>query len=122
MIENSSAMTGEMLDRDLLSELKMIMPDQLDELVARFELDGTQRLEQMQTAIVQQQGEPLRQAAHTFKGGAGSLGALGLASQLKLMEGCGRESDFSAAQGLFSEINTHFSIVLQALRVWSKEA
>ena len=80
-----------LFDTQLLWELvEVIGADQaiaaIPELITLFTRDAPNYRETILTAILQQDGEPLRQSAHTLKSSSRSLGAAGLGQACETLE------------------------------------
>ena len=92
------------VDRIALNELLDVMGDMYPTLVSTFEADARLRMEKMLEAVSAEDAHALAQVAHTFKGSAGNVCAVGLADALKQVEVCAKAFDFEAAKGLLSRI------------------
>lgn len=68
-------MSDDLLDSELLGELRDIMADDFTRLVEAFIQDGKFRCEAMRAALQAGDGEQLRQLAHSLKGSSSNLGA-----------------------------------------------
>ena len=87
------------LDSATIRELRSIMGEDFPLLVQTFEADSRQRLAALEAAAAAGNAEALRQAAHSFKGSAGNLGAASLAALCQQLESMGKEGDLRDAAG-----------------------
>lgn len=95
------------LDATMLEELALLDPQEgiglARELVGIFFSEAPNRLSRMRSGISEADGRKLSQAAHAMRGGAGGLGAVGLASACARIERQARTGDLA---GLDAEIAT----------------
>ena len=107
-------MGAEVLDAELLAELREIMADDFARLVNAFIEDGKARCQAMQAALEAGDGEQLRQLAHSFKGSSSNLGANGLTALCLTLEEQAL-TDLDAAAQTMQRIEPCFQEVCRAL-------
>ncbi len=79
------------IDTALVEELRDVMDDEFVELVNAFESDTRHRFCLLEQAIAVEDSESLRTTAHSMKGGAMGMGAVGLSRRFRGLELRGRE-------------------------------
>ncbi len=108
-----------LLDIETLDELRLldqVKPGLLDQLIERFEAKRLGQLTALEQALAGQQWSEIKSLAHSLKGGAGSIGLIGLsrlAAQL--------ESDPQALllnPGLLGALTRAMDEGMKALRAW----
>lgn len=102
------------IDRNFLDELQEVMGDDLDELLAVFANNAILQFDLMQAAIDGENAETLQKLAHTLKGAAASVGAVGLSQRLLELERRGRN-------GVFDGARQELSLARQALDDYQRE-
>jgi HPt (histidine-containing phosphotransfer) domain-containing protein len=85
-------------------------------LVAGFEADGRDLLEQMTAALEAGDGYALRERAHALQGSAAALGLLALRDQASRLRAAGNETLRAEGRGLVAEIAAAFDPALLRLR------
>jgi CheY-like chemotaxis protein len=73
--------------------------------------DAPGRLRSLQEAVARGDAAAMGRAAHAFKSASANLGATGLAELCLRMEGLGRSSSTSGAEGLLAAIETEYAQV-----------
>ena len=63
------------LDSRVVADLRELMQEEFSLLVATFSSDADARIQQLQEALQAEDWQALRQAAHSFKGSCGNMGA-----------------------------------------------
>ncbi|AMO68733.1 Hpt domain-containing protein [gamma proteobacterium BDW918] len=106
------------LDLSLLDELREFMDADLHILISEFEEDTRERLLQVAQAIERRDAETLRQTAHSLKGGAATLGAVGLSQQFRGLELRGRDASFSGIEQDFGNTQRSFEEAMASLNKW----
>ncbi|ASK34579.1 histidine kinase [Alcanivorax sp. N3-2A] len=96
------------LDTAVIDELREIMGEEFDRLVASFERDGQQRLKALHQAFSADDAEQARQQAHSFKGSSGNLGAARVAALCVEIEQYARGGDLPAAAVLMEALENEF--------------
>ena len=89
--------------------------DFLPELVQAYFEETPQLLSKLEQALVRQDCDAFRQAAHSIKSTSNSFGALQLGAQARELEMMGRESNLEGAPGKVQALVTGYGIVRQAL-------
>lgn len=85
------------MDVSVQQGLRELMQDDYALLLETFLVDAQNRLRQMRDAVVQDDMDAFRQAAHSFKGSCGNMGALALEQACLEAEGAGVAGDSQAA-------------------------
>lgn len=105
-------MTDTVLDQQLVRELRDIMGDDFDNLVAAFVRDGRERLAGLREACG---GDPehLQQLAHSFKGSSSNLGALEMTELCLALEQ--HAVDQARAEQLLDQLEVAYQRACEAL-------
>ncbi|MDB6034886.1 MAG: sensor hybrid histidine kinase [Verrucomicrobiales bacterium] len=90
-------------------------PDPLKELIELFIKDAKPRIERMQAALNEKDGNGLASAAHTLKGSASNLGARGLAGLCSQLEKIGKSGDLAEAANILLDVRSEFQFVETSL-------
>ncbi|UTA49490.1 Hpt domain-containing protein [Simiduia sp. 21SJ11W-1] len=106
------------LDTAALETLKEVMEDEFHLLLDTFFEDSTQRLADLKQHVAEQDAEALRRTAHSLKGSASNLGALGLADLCLKAEAMGVAGNLTGAEALVASIHTEYESVSQALETY----
>lgn len=85
------------MDVSVQQGLRELMQDDYALLLETFLVDAQNRLRQMRDAVGQDDMDAFRQAAHSFKGSCGNMGALALEQACLEAEGAGVAGDRQAA-------------------------
>lgn len=96
------------MDVTLQQGLRELMQDDYPLLLETFLADADKRLRQLHDALGQGDMNAYRQAAHSFKGSAGNMGALALEQACLDAEAAGVAGDRQAAAGLLVEVEQAF--------------
>lgn len=96
------------LDSAVLDELREIMGQEYEKLVASFERDGRRRLLALHDAFSATDAEQVCQQAHSFKGSSGNLGALRVTGLCLEIEQYARQGDLVAAASLMEALENEF--------------
>lgn len=102
-------MTAPVLDRDVVAELQSVMGPDFRTLVESFFRDSEQRLTLLQEIIDRGEADELRQAAHSFKGSSGNLGALALSGLCLELEQAGRSGQLDQVPELMERIRQAYN-------------
>jgi PAS domain S-box-containing protein len=92
----SRAAAPGVLDEAVLADLAPGEPDVVAELIDQFLGDAPTRVHVVRTAVTQRDAASLRQAAHLFKGEAGSIGARELEAACARLEALGASGNLSS--------------------------
>lgn len=95
-------------------------PEFLKDLIKIYLEDAPQRVEQMEKALKQKDGELLRREAHTLKGSSSHFGADRLVDACLQLEHAARDLDWAESETLVSSVRREFGQVEQALKNYPK--
>lgn len=103
----------EHLDYDTLNTLKDVMEDDFALLMDTFVQDSTDRIRTLREVIKSTDADPIRRAAHSFKGSCSNIGALQLSAMCAALEKKALEnnlhnltSDLDAIEQEFNQVQT----------------
>lgn len=99
------------VNKDMLSELKMLMEEDFPILIETYITDSHERLIALEDAISSQDSGEVRELAHSFKGSSANLGAQPLADICFKLETMGREGSLGGAEEIYSELKTEYQQV-----------
>ncbi|EZQ19237.1 histidine kinase [Halopseudomonas bauzanensis] len=85
------------LDPDVQTMLRDLMQDDYRSLLRTFLQDTDRRLCQLHDSLARKNWEAFRQAAHSFKGSCGNMGALALSKACQQAEEAAHNADAAAA-------------------------
>ena len=102
-------------DLQALQQLKEIMADDFAKLVETFTSDSDMRIRTLRDAVAEQDGEQIRQIAHSFKGSAMNLAALPLAELCNTMEHKGQLAELDGCAALLGQIAEEYDQVVNLL-------
>jgi HPt (histidine-containing phosphotransfer) domain-containing protein len=107
------------VDREVLARLRRLQgenePDIVAELAGMFLEDAHSRLEAVEEALQKGDAPAVAQAAHTLKGGSGSIGARGMFGLCTQLEDVGASGDLSHGSELLGRIREELGRVERAL-------
>ncbi len=106
----------QIIDSDIVAELKDVMGDDFSVLVESFIRDGQQRLQALSQALQGQDRETLRAQAHSFKGSSSNLGAIQVCEHCLALETLAMEGDLAQAQTRLSALESDFKKAAEALK------
>lgn len=106
----------QIIDSDIVAELKDVMGDDFSVLVESFIRDGQQRLQALSQALQGQDRETLRAQAHSFKGSSSNLGAIQVCEHCLALETLAMEGDLAQAQTRLSALERDFKKAAEALK------
>jgi len=92
------------IDHAALDALRELMQDDYPLLLETFLTDANLRLSQLSAALQSEDIEAFRQAAHSFKGSCGNMGALALENACLDGELAALKGDLAAAKVSYSNI------------------
>lgn len=104
-----------LVDIDTLNELKEIMGDDFDELIAIFISDGNTQIENLRLAISTSNSDDIRRIAHTLKGSSANLGINTLSESCRVLEHKAAEDSLEDAQELLEQIISNYEAAKEAL-------
>ena len=104
------------IDATIFNELKQMSgEDFINELIDAFLEDGTNMLNNMQTALVAGDVESFRRNAHSLKSNANTFGATELGEMAKELEYMARENNLDVGDRL-EKLNQAFSLATVELK------
>ncbi|MEN5116649.1 ATP-binding protein [Luteimonas sp. TWI662] len=107
---------SDVLDGEVLDDLRELLGDDVDRLVAVF-LDDTPRLlASFNAAAAAGDQATMREAAHSLKSSSANLGALALSAEAKRIEAAARAGTLSDAEDAARQLDVAFARARQALR------
>ncbi|MEG3640857.1 response regulator [Magnetococcus sp. PR-3] len=106
---DATAMDDRKLDE--LKRMMAVMENGFEEVVTRYLTDTPILLENLSTAITEDNGPQIRQLAHNLKSTSASMGAMALSAQAKVVEDLGKNNQASQAQQWLPTLNTLFTQV-----------
>jgi CheY-like chemotaxis protein/HPt (histidine-containing phosphotransfer) domain-containing protein len=113
--------TASLLDERALAQIRALQrsgaPDLLGKIIGLYLDSSPKLLQQVRDAVAGQNGEALRQAAHSLKSSSANLGATQLAAACKELEQRGRENNMQGVAKLLNEMEALYPRVCQALRI-----
>ena len=104
------------LDESLLDELREVMGDSFDALLATFVADGERRIEEIETAAG---NDALRRSAHGLKGASANLGAVRLSGVCAELEAQARRGECAGRAALIERLREEFAAAREALRLYA---
>jgi PAS domain S-box-containing protein len=109
------------LARPALNQIRALQhpgaPDLLSKIIGLYLESSPQLLRQMREAVAAEDGEALRQAAHSLKSSSANLGAIQLAAVCKELEQRGRERRLADIAELLRELETRYQQARDALNL-----
>lgn len=106
----------EIVQLEVLCELKDILEDEFPMLVTTYLDDANDRLQKLRSAIDGADATVVRAEAHSLKGSSINLGATSLASLCAEMENRGHSAELDDTPALFERIASEFSRTEEILR------
>ena len=107
------------VDREVLARLRRLRdedePDIVAELAGMFLEDARSRLDAVEEALQKGDAPAVERAAHTLKGGSGSMGAKGMSGLCAQLEDVGASGDLSQGTQLLGRIREELGRVERAL-------
>ena len=115
----STALPASPLDQRALDQIRAMQrpgsPDLLGKIIGLYLENSPGLLRQIRDAVAGQDGDALRQAAHSLKSSSASLGATELAALCKALEQRGRDRQLEDAAELLREMEIHYARAREAL-------
>jgi HPt (histidine-containing phosphotransfer) domain-containing protein len=107
------------VDREVHARLRKLRdedePDIVAELAGMFLEDARSRLDAVEEALQKGDAPAVERAAHTLKGGSGSMGAKGMSGLCAQLEDVGASGDLSQGTELLGRIREELGRVERAL-------
>jgi len=98
------------LDSNVLAALREVMEGEYPVLLDAFLTDSEKRLQRLHIACDNGDVEQLRQAAHSFKGSCGNMGAVQLAELCRQLEELAGDGRLDGAAALIEGVEREFAI------------
>ena len=108
--------SNDVIQKEVISELKEILADEFPMLVTTYLQDANERMDRLQSAIASDDAPNIKIEAHSLKGSSINLGATGLADLFAQMENCGANEELDGLSGLFTKIQSEFSVAEDFLK------
>lgn len=105
------------IDSSVQDALRELMQEDYALLIDTFNHDAHKRLAQLRLCLDGGDWEGFRQAAHSFKGSCGNMGAIALQEACEKAELAGLEADASKARRSYQEIQGCFQRVAPLLGI-----
>jgi HPt (histidine-containing phosphotransfer) domain-containing protein len=99
------------IDRVVLMTLQDVMENEYPTLLEAYLHDSEERLIELRRAQEREDAEGVRQAAHSFKGSCGNIGAPLLAKLCQQLEAVSRRQTMTQIDPLLGQIEREFSVV-----------
>ncbi len=107
---------SDVLDTQLLEELKMVMEDEFTALMDTFLSESERQFAEAQGAWQSNDLEALRRHAHSLKGSSGNVGAVGLQALCADLEYSARDGAVDAIPALIDKVSVQLVEVSAAVR------
>ena len=104
---------NELLDRQMLAELRDIMEDEFSTLMETFLTESEKQYHAIESAMQQSDADLVRRAAHSLKGSCGNIGAASLQQQCAELEEAARDARMDDLPALIQEVGTQLEQVCQ---------
>lgn len=104
------------LDPDVQSALRELMQEDYPLLLDTFSQDASKRLATLANSLEQQCWDSFRQAAHSFKGSCGNMGAIALQQACEHAEQAALRADVEMASQCYLDIVRLFKRVQLSLQ------
>ena len=102
---------SDLLDNELLAELKEIMEDDFGELLETFLTESAKQMNAVSTSLLAGESDQLRRAAHSLKGSCGNIGASQLQAHCAELEASAATGDLSLSTSLVAEAERQLKLV-----------
>jgi two-component system, sensor histidine kinase and response regulator len=112
---NTSAQDTEVIDRAVILDRVGGDEDLLREITAIFLEEYPALIEEIRTAVGNQDAEQLERAAHTLKGSVANFGAQAATQAAYRLEGMGRRGELHGSGSAFEELVSRFEQLHPAL-------
>lgn len=107
---------SELLDTQMLEELREIMEDEFPVLMDTFLSESEKQYQAIKTAWADSDTDLLRRSAHSLKGSCGNIGAATLQSQCATLEYAARDTKLDEIPQLVDQVGTSLVDVCEAVR------
>lgn len=109
-------MTKKTMDLKAYAEVKNVMGDVLNELIETFIEYMPEQIENLNTAISNQESDDIFSIAHRIKSSSNSLGASGLAETAETIELIGRSGKSAGASEQMQQLKQQYAEVIDFLK------
>lgn len=106
------------VDHDTLAGLREVMEDDFSQLIETYIADSLARLASLQQALVADDCDAMRRAAHSFKGSCSNIGAALLVSLCQDIEQAAAEGSLSGLECRLVELQSEFYQVQRQLEAY----
>jgi len=103
------------VDVSALQDLKEIMEGEFEMLINTFVADSLAKIEELKTAIANQDSDALRKVAHSLKGSSSNICAGNLSELARQLEFMGKEDKIDGADGVLQQLREEFTKVKSVL-------
>lgn len=103
------------VDVSALQDLKEIMEGEFEMLINTFVADSLAKIEELKTAIANQDADSLRKVAHSLKGSSSNICAGNLSELARQLEFMGKEGKLDGADGILAQLREEFATVKSIL-------
>ena len=97
-------MTDEILDYNMLDELKLVMEDDFQLLIDTFIADSDEKIAQLSGYDTEADPDLVRRSAHSLKGSSANVGATALSEASRILEDQAKDGDLSNLNSLKANI------------------
>lgn len=99
------------INTQMIDELKELMEDDFSVLLETYITDSDERIDALQSAIIDNESEQVRELAHAFKGSSANLGASQLSELCYSLENMGRDAKLDEAPAAMDEVKAEYQHV-----------
>ena len=103
------------MDAGAFAEMKEMMGETFNDVIALCLQSLPEQLNEIETAITNNDAESLFNVSHKMKSACGSIGAFGLAEKIQVVELIGRDGSADVPQSDFDELRDSANQVLEIL-------
>ena len=107
---------SDILNQELLEELRMVMEEEFPSLMATFLSESARQFEEARDAWAASDLELLRRSAHTLKGSCGNVGAQALQDTCATLEASAKAGDTSVIDELMDTVAAQLQDVRGAVQ------
>ncbi|MEM7100284.1 MAG: Hpt domain-containing protein [Pseudomonadota bacterium] len=93
-----------LLDTDMLEELREIMEDDFDILMETFLAESAKQFQSIQDAWQASDVDQLRRSAHSLKGSCGNIGAISLQEHCANLEHAARDEQLDNFEAMLAQV------------------
>lgn len=106
------------VDHDTLAGLQEVMEDDFSQLIETYITDSLSRLTSLQRALVDNDCDAVRRAAHSFKGSCSNIGAAMLVNLCQNIEHAAADGNLSGLECQLVELQSEFHQVQRQLEAY----